>query len=383
MLGVAVLGFYAAAMLLKRYPIPDLTTTLLYISFGFIGSHLVVKVSHGNHLTLGDPVTISALWCHGPSLALLTLIPATLVQIFTQKRAFLNSLFNSGQYSLTVAISGALVNLFSGTKGAEQPFGQILLLLFTVFTFDMANILFVSLASAIDQEQPIWSILKVTVYADRRNSLVLIYIINTTCALLAFYMGKTGMIFVFLGILSLLLQTRFQQELTQKDREAKTDPLTGLYNIRYMEDWLNKDLTQATNATQCSVIFIDIDGLKNVNDLLGHEVGDAVLRHLSHLLKMFTRESDHVIRYGGDEFVIICEKTDLEAAKKIAQRILHATVTNPLVYDGIQTSYGISLGVASCPEHGDLGQDLIRLGDKAMYTAKRHGGNTVCTASDL
>jgi diguanylate cyclase (GGDEF)-like protein len=123
--------------------------------------------------------------------------------------------------------------------------------------------------------------------------------------------------------------------------------------------------------------------LKEINETYGHGSGDAVLMHLSALLRSIVRADDRVIRYGGDEFIVICQKAGLDEAIGIGQRVLEAIKKEPLVFEGNTLRYGVSLGVASYPKHSILGRDLVRLADKAMYLAKKSGGNRLRTADSL
>lgn len=384
MVAVALIGLAHMAGLIIVYPLPDLGTTFLYVLLGMIGEHLSVPFSTGNFISLGDQVAFAALWQYGPPLAILCLTPPVLVQVFTKKKAVLNSLFNSGQYTLSIAVAGLAVRLASALPGSQTPVGQVLRVFLMVTTFDFVNNAFVSFALALDQEQPWFRLLARIGYTERKNSLVLWYLINMACVLLATYMGRIGVLFMFAGIFALWAQLKFERELERKSVEANTDVLTGLYNVRYLEDWLSKEFPRLASQTdKCSLVFVDVDGLKEVNDTFGHDAGDAVLVHLARVLKSVIRADDKVVRYGGDEFILICGKADLGEASRIGKRVLEAIEQSPATHQGVPLDYGVSLGVASFPRHSTFGRDLVRMADKAMYLAKKSGGNTVYTADSL
>jgi len=384
MICVALVGLGIAAYLMGRGSLPDATTTILYIVLGTVGEHLSVKLPNGHFLTLGDPVFFAALWCYGAPLATLTLIPPVLVQFFTQKKALLNSLFNAGQYAISLAVAEFLISAASAFPGSKTSFGQILLVLLMILAFDAVNILLVCIASSLDHEEPLVRILLRAAFTERKDSLVLSYLINVASALLASYMGLAGVTFVVAGVLALWAQFRLEREFAKRSMEARTDPLTGVYNIRYLEDWASGEFPGiVSQGIECSVVFMDVDRLKEVNDSLGHEAGDAVLIHLTRVLTSVVRSDDRIVRYGGDEFIVICKKAGIKEAESIGVRILEALKNSPAIHAGTPVTYGISLGVASFPKHATMAKDLIHMADKAMYLAKKQGGNTVCTADSL
>lgn len=156
--------------------------------------------------------------------------------------------------------------------------------------------------------------------------------------------------------------------------QALKDPLTGLLNRRHAETVLNK-LCQAANSQQnISVILIDIDHFKSVNDTYGHQAGDAVLRNIGMLLRGHVRAQDIVCRYGGEEFIMILLDTSPNVALKRAEKIRRAVkyVTTTFNRQALPPTT-ISLGVASFPNHGETPGTLVALADKALYWAKNNG----------
>ena len=162
-------------------------------------------------------------------------------------------------------------------------------------------------------------------------------------------------------------------------RLATTDGLTELYNHRYFQDTLKKQLDLARRYEQeFSLIIVDIDFFKKFNDTYGHQVGDAVLRTVAQILKKNTRATDYVCRYGGEEMSIILPQTSKKEAMINAQRICDAVAKTPLkVNNNTEVNITISLGVSTFPQDGDATQKLIECADKALYYAKEHGRNQV------
>ncbi|MEX0974805.1 MAG: GGDEF domain-containing protein [Bacillota bacterium] len=384
LVAMAALGLFAAYAILSHASLPDVGTILLYSFLGLAGHHLIVAFPSGQFLSLDDPVTFSALWCFGAPMAILTSVPASLIQFVTRKRGLLNCLFNAGQLTLSTIAAATAAAVLRGLAVAGNEIGEILIVITMIIVFDVVNNCFVSAAIAIDQEQPWSSVLRRLLFVDRRNSVVLWYFVNVTGVLLTTYMGKAGTLLVFIGILALWAQLQFEREAARKSQEAQTDILTGLFNVRYLEDWMAKEFPKIVSQEgTCSMVFVDVDSLKEVNDTHGHDFGDALLVHLGGILRSVVRSDDRVVRYGGDEFLLICQKAGLDEATGIGQRVLAAIKQTPLTHEGQDLSYSVSMGVASFPEHSVLSRDLIRMADKAMYLAKKNGGNMVCTADSL
>ena len=160
---------------------------------------------------------------------------------------------------------------------------------------------------------------------------------------------------------------------------ATTDGLTELYNHRYFQDTLRKQIETSKRYNQpFSLIIIDIDFFKKFNDSYGHQAGDAVLKSVAHILKRNTRATDFVCRYGGEEMSIILPYTDKNEAQANAERICKAVENHIFkLPNNIECNVTISLGVSTFPENGDTPQKIIEEADKALYWAKNHGRNQV------
>jgi two-component system cell cycle response regulator len=178
---------------------------------------------------------------------------------------------------------------------------------------------------------------------------------------------------------------------TQKLREvvtsavelAVTDPLTGLYNRRYLETHLQSLMARgdAGDRQVCLLIF-DIDFFKGINDSHGHEAGDDVLREFSNRLKRGVRGIDLVSRYGGEEFVVVMPETDTAYAKKVAERLRRDVEREAfLTTAGVHIPVTVSIGLASYSGAEDSTSALIRRADEALYAAKRSGRNRVVASA--
>ena len=152
---------------------------------------------------------------------------------------------------------------------------------------------------------------------------------------------------------------------------ALHDSLTGLPNRRMLMIRLEHALAKYARGEELSVLFVDIDGVKRINDLHGHDQGDAVLVHVARQLLATTRAQDTVARLGGDEFVIVCEATTVEEADIVAARIGKA-IRQPVVLSGIPMDLSASIGVVGANLHPSAAE-LLRHADSAMYRAKSSG----------
>lgn len=160
-----------------------------------------------------------------------------------------------------------------------------------------------------------------------------------------------------------------------------TDDLTKLFNLRYLNRTIDIEMERSRRyGTPLSVIFMDIDFFKDVNDAHGHLMGSKVLAELSRLLIANLRTVDIVSRYGGDEFVVVLPQTSIAAALMIAERLRRAIADHVFLRDdGISMRISASFGVASFPEHAETREEILALADKAMYCAKRKTRNCVFT----
>jgi diguanylate cyclase (GGDEF)-like protein len=163
------------------------------------------------------------------------------------------------------------------------------------------------------------------------------------------------------------------------------DPLTGLYNRRYLEDYLFKLLHQAERKkVPFSVLMLDLDFFKSINDSYGHDAGDMVLKELGEMFLSEIRLGDLAARYGGEEFIIVFYDIDLANAKKQAEALRSAISKLHIKYGAQQVgSISMSIGLAMYPEDATTSQELIEAADKALYFAKNNGRNQVAVFSTL
>jgi len=162
---------------------------------------------------------------------------------------------------------------------------------------------------------------------------------------------------------------------------ATTDGLTGCFNKRHFHDELTQRMHAAARfGHKVSLVIVDIDHFKKVNDTYGHHIGDVVIRELGQILKRMRGGSDLVARFGGEEFCVLCDQTATEGAAQLAER-----VRAELSQTSFDTEHGplqvtCSLGVATYPDHAASQETLFEAADRALYAAKHAGRNQVCSA---
>jgi two-component system NtrC family response regulator len=177
----------------------------------------------------------------------------------------------------------------------------------------------------------------------------------------------------------------FRDVSAQKEEEqalraqAITDSLTGLFNRRYFEENLQREVQRSNRYERpLSLVFCDIDDFKTANDRFGHPYGDKVLQALARLLERNTRASDLVCRYGGEEFALLLPETGKAGALVAAEKLRRVVEQNVLGDGEASLKVTLSFGVAAYPEDAKTEQDLVQRADEALYKAKREGKNRVC-----
>jgi len=162
------------------------------------------------------------------------------------------------------------------------------------------------------------------------------------------------------------------------------DPLTGVFNRRFMEETLLREVSQARRAKRpLGVIMLDIDHFKRFNDTFGHEVGDLLLKEVGKLLARETRGGDVVCRFGGEEFVLLLPGASLLDSGKKAEALRRSIEGLSIQHGDRLLSVTVSLGVTVWPDGGDDGETLLRSADQALYDAKESGRNLVAIARDI
>lgn len=194
-------------------------------------------------------------------------------------------------------------------------------------------------------------------------------------------LGSTNVIGGFQARFLWKLVTRLKKTNEQVLHLAHHDPLTGLPNRILFYDRLNQAMARAHRDNELiAILYMDLDGFKLINDTLGHDTGDALLREAAKRIVSCIRDSDTVARMGGDEFtVILCNGRTPENVDRVARKIIDA-IDTPFLLSGKSCSVSISIGISFYPNHGETQDQLVKIADAAMYLAKQSGKNCCRTA---
>ncbi|MCZ7663537.1 MAG: GGDEF domain-containing protein [Thermoleophilia bacterium] len=174
------------------------------------------------------------------------------------------------------------------------------------------------------------------------------------------------------GVFTASTESYYIRSNTELDRLAHTDVLTGLYNRRYMVQELERHVEIFKRYRHpFSLLMLDLDYLKWINDNYGHPAGDAALKHVATMLKVNVRDVDIPCRYGGDEFVVLMPETEKDAVESVGARIIESLHKTKLKLDHSLVSLEMSVGISSCPEDGRESEELLQEADASLYRAKQ------------
>nr|WP_281411995.1 sensor domain-containing diguanylate cyclase [Motiliproteus sediminis] len=182
------------------------------------------------------------------------------------------------------------------------------------------------------------------------------------------------------------LGQRFEEMRLHIEGLISRDPLSGLFNRRYLMHALEIEINKAKRGEQpLCCLMMDLDHFKNVNDTYGHQCGDKVIQTTAEIIQRSLRNYDICARYGGEEFVVILPMTTLQAAKEVAERIRETVQNSPVEWEGETISPTVSVGVSVFATASDdsNGEVMIGVADEALYLAKRAGRNCVMDGTSV
>ncbi|MBI3014897.1 MAG: GGDEF domain-containing protein [Candidatus Tectomicrobia bacterium] len=175
------------------------------------------------------------------------------------------------------------------------------------------------------------------------------------------------------------------EELDRMESLSITDGLTGIFNYRYFQIRLRGEILRTRRSLEpFSLLLLDIDYFKRINDTYGHLIGDQFLRELSQLIQANSREIDQVFRYGGEEFAIILPRTRTREAFVLAERLRRKVASQVFTAEGIGVSLTISVGINTYQGEPEVNQnDLVHRADQALYQAKTRGRNMIYSEPEI
>lgn len=373
-----------SAVLLGGWTLATLPTVTPEQGFFFVIFSLLACIAYLHPIRLGDDptaiVVANAFLFAGavrfpPGLVTLMCLALLLTGALTDNRVdrWLRAGFNAANY-LLATMAAALLLRAAGWAGLRGP--DDLLVLLAAITADVAlgTVLvgwFLALnaqASSLQSSIWDWRVLAVDWLISAVGALVGIVSLAVPWAL--------GLVLIPLILPYWLLRG------IHLVRMVDVDPKTSLYNHRYLQSALREHLARhKAGGDPVSILFADLDYLREVNNRYGHLAGDRVLQQVAELLRQNTRPGDLIARWGGEEFVLILPRTPLPAAAAIAERLCQAIADHTFdvgLAEGLRCS--ISIGVSGAAEHGADPEQLIHSADQAMYQAKAKGRNRVVVA---
>jgi len=355
--------------------------------FGYYSFDRVAQVA--SILVLGP---VDAAWING--LASLLYPWHRLLKGVSASDVLVASVNNAGMMALMILISGSLYTSLGGDVPllALTP-RNVLLLLLLVATMQLLNDLGMlgALRATGGRPEKFFNLFSVGVELGSAATAVLVALVFNVMDMQALVL-LLGVL--TLGMLAIRQFANMRQQLERlveertRDLQAKTleleqqamrDTLTGLYNRRYADEFLARQLSDRGTASRTVIAMADIDFFKRINDGYSHAIGDAVLRRVAELLKARCRKSDMIARYGGEEFLLCFPDTDVKGAMRLCETLRsaveNASWANVGLADGVTLSFGIAAGSATATS-----DSLLREADRRLYEAKRRGRNRVVAA---
>jgi diguanylate cyclase (GGDEF)-like protein len=355
----------------------EAAVTLILAASVVIGELLPLTVRRGDSVesyTVSGTAAI-ALIITGPLwVAALAQISAGLVDDIRCRRSSLKMAFNVSQYALGIAASRVVYALLSGQQitgfTPHFPPGALFPALMAGFTYFLVNTALVSVVSALADGRPPWSFLLVYFRADVATAMTLLAVGPIVLTALNFSLLTWPLCALPVLAVSGALAA------SKREMMAMHDSLTGLPNRALLLERAGKALRDRGEQL-VALLFIDLDHFKQVNDAMGHPVGDELLRQIGQRLAGVIRPGDFAARLGGDEFAVLChELADVETALDLANRIA-SSLAGPVILQGVSLHVEASVGVALSPVHAKEVDVLLQRADVALYRAKAIGPGSV------
>lgn len=350
---------------------------LVFLGLCLLASNSSIQFKSGMEMTLTSPVTIFLLLSTDMNTTLfISLIGIISFQIL-HRRGAARTIFNVGQLTISTYLTGLFLYLFH--DGTVKLPGDFIYIVPAIMIFELANMLFVSIALAFRNNEP----LKEVLIAGLKESQVgmPLYLANGLIMYICYTAyGIWGLTLVIIPLFSVNWLLKASKNADQHKEDAYLCPTTKLKNKRCLNEWLENEFRAVVrNDANISFILIDIDDFKHVNDRFGHDVGDQVLTEFGQLLRDNLRDTDLIYRYGGEEFVVILPGFPEERAHTVIERLRNLLQQHGFANGELQVTF--SAGISSLDSgllydrKMNAADEMIRRADKAMYTAKQSGKN--------
>jgi diguanylate cyclase (GGDEF)-like protein len=379
------LSWLAAGLVLLAASVPylartaDLQAALVFGCLAVVGSWVSVRFPSGVVLGMQGPFAFAGVWLLGWQVAPPMYAACALVLPCVHRVSWKRAAVFFGNTSLAMAIAGTLLwRMWGGPLPATPSERDALAVLGAVLIHGLINTPAAALARYFESQNRadlrpglLLSLLAVATAVFAPMSVLLAVAYRVSVPVFAL----TVSVWLLVGLTlqayraSRDLHARLEQATRELERISTTDPLTGLLNRRMFAEVAGRELARHRRyGDPVSLVLLDLRGFKKVNDTQGHQAGDAVLQWVAHVLRRRVRKTDFAFRIGGDEFAVLLPGTGLSGAVAFAESLYPALRSE----DRLRGA-DVTLGVASCPEHGATTDELVRAADRALYRAREEG----------
>ncbi len=359
-------------------PIPDTARGIFFMltAVVILGELFPVTVTFRNEeqaVTTSTTFVFAILLIFGPAPALLAQAIASITSDIVGRKTWWKAAFNVGQYTLSwgtaaLVLTGSTIAPGDFQHAADFSQNSTLFFVLGAGAFVLVNSVLIAAAVSLAQDLPVLRNLRhhVGFYA---SSSVVVFSLTPIVVVVA----MQDALLVPLLLAPMGAAYRSAKVSMEKEHQAAHDPLTDLPNRTYFRERVTQAIADHPDRG-LAVLIIDLDHFKEVNDTLGHQIGDQLLQNFARRLCSALRADDVVARLGGDEFAVLARTNGPDTARALAGSI-HAALATPFELESLHFEIGASIGASQYPEHGDDVGNLIRKADVAMYAAKeRRGG---------
>ena len=352
--------------------------TALLVAGIIAGELLPARIWRGDNFrlyTFSGTFTV-ALIVTGPFwLALVVQTGALLFDEMRARRPLVKVAFNLSQYALSMVcarlVYAALTSQSFGAYSERFTTDQLLPSLVAAAVYFLVNVLLISAVLALANDEPLLSSIVGHLRDEISMTTMLLCVAPVVVLSLQFSVFTAP-----LCLLSIAAVRQAARAAANSEVQAMHDSLTGLPNRLLLMLRSRRVVEKARDGEQAGLLLLDLDHFKQINDTLGHHVGDELLRLVAGRLRSAVRDGDTVARFGGDEFAVLCPGLpDAEAAQELAERLVEG-LTEPFALEQISLHVGASIGIALLPMHADEVEQLVQRADIALYQAKAERATT-------
>ncbi|HEX6024182.1 MAG TPA: diguanylate cyclase, partial [Solirubrobacter sp.] len=357
---------------LRRLASPE---AVMFFLFAFAGEFVPLKVfTRGaeGEVTTSTTFALATMLVAGPMAGLVALGLANICADALGRKPLQKIAFNFFQYAITIGATALVLELTTGLPRAEEPHLAPIDLpgvLLAAATFFLVNIALVSTVVALASRARVFSYMVRDLFFQASINGLMLGLAPIIVLAADFALPAIALLF-----LPIFAVHRGGREAIAKEHQALHDALTGLPNRELFRDRIDQVVRRGKRTGEHAVVMImDLDHFKEINDTLGHHMGDLLLEEVARRLKSALRDSDTVARLGGDEFGVLLPRVESPRDASLVAENLLTHLREPFVLEGMRLEIDASIGLALHPNHGDDNETLQQRADIAMYSAKQSG----------